>query len=109
MPKSLLTTHSVASDIDYQSTDKNVKEKLSIDFTSTRDKGDMAKQEELFLAGSPLQTMKQSTMTKENKLKIGNRFKYIKPKAFMLDADVAIGYKSYHGNTYMLVNSMWTR
>ena len=102
MPKSLLTTHSVASDIDYQSTDKNIQEKFSIDFTSTRDKGDMTKQEELFLAGSPLQTMKQSTMTKENKLKIGNRFKYIKPKAFMLDADVAIGYKSYHGNTYML-------
>lgn len=102
MPKSLLTTHSVASDIDYQSTDKNIQEKLSIDFTSTRDKGDMTKQEELFLAGSPLQTMKQSTMTKENKLKIGNRFKYIKPKAFMLDADVALGYKSYHGNTYML-------
>lgn len=102
MPKSLLTTHSVASDIDYQSTDKNIQEKLSIDFTSTRDKGDMTKQEELFLAGSPLQTMKQSTMTKENKLKIGNRFKYIKPKAFMLDADVALGYKSYHGNTKML-------
>lgn len=102
MPKSLLTTHSVASDIDYQSSDKNVQEKLSIDFTSTRDKGDMIKQEELFLAGSPLQTMKQSTMTKENKLKIGNRFKYIKPKAFMLDADVALGYKSYHGNTNML-------
>lgn len=102
MPKSLLTTHSVASDIDYQSTDKNIQEKLSIDFTSTRDKGDMTKQEELFLAGSPLQTMKQSTMTKENKLKIGNRFKYIKPKAFMLDADVALGYKSYHGNTNML-------
>ena len=102
MPKSLLTTHSVASDIDYQSSDKNVQEKLSIDFTSTRDKGDMTKQEELFLAGSPLQTMKQSTMTKENKLKIGNRFKYIKPKAFMLDADIALGYKSYHGNTNML-------
>ena len=102
MPKFLLTTHSVASDIDYQSSDKNVQEKLSIDFTSTRDKGDMTKQEELFLAGSPLQTMKQSTMTKENKLKIGNRFKYIKPKAFMLDADIALGYKSYHGNTNML-------
>lgn len=102
MPKSLLTTHSVASDVDYQSPDKNVQEKLSIDFTSTRDKGDMTKQEELFLAGSPLQTMKQSSQTKENKLKIGNRFKYIKPKSFMLDADMALGYKSYHGNTNML-------
>ena len=102
MPKSLLTTHSVASDIDYQSTDKNVQEKLSVDFTSTHDKGNTTKQEELFLAGSPLQTMKQSTLTKENKLKIGNRFKYIKPKSLMLDADVVLGYKSYHGNTNML-------
>ena len=102
MPKSLLTTHSVASDIDYQSTDKNVKEKLTIDFTSTHDKGDMSKRQDLFVEGSPLQILQQSMRTTENKLKLGNRFKYTTPKNHMLDTDLALDYKSYHGNSNML-------
>lgn len=77
MPKSLLTTHSVASEIDYQTTDKNMQENLRVDFTSTRNKGEMMKRSELFLPDRPLQTIHQSSLAKENRLKIENRFKYV--------------------------------
>lgn len=102
VPKSLLTTHSVASEIDYQTTDKNVQENLRVDFTSTRNKGEMMKHSELFLPENPLQTIHQNSLTKENLLKIGNRFKYIKPKSFLFESEVALNYKSYSGNSSML-------
>lgn len=113
VPKSLMTTHSVASEIDYQTTDKNVQENLRIDFASTRHKGEMMKRSELFLPESPLQTIHQNTLTKENLLKIGNRFKYIKPKSFLFESEVDLNYKSYSGNSSMLtkqyVDTLTTR
>ncbi len=102
VPKSLQTTHSVASEIDYQSADKNVQENLNVDFTSTRNEGEMNKRSELFLSGSPLQIMHQNSLTKENRLKVGNRFKYIKPQNFMFESDVALNYKAYSGSSLML-------
>ena len=102
MPKSLLTTHSVASETDFQTTDKNVKENLRVDFTSTRNKGEMMKRSELFLPDRPLQTMHQNSLAKENRLKIENRFKYVRPKSFMLESEVGLNYKSYSGNSSML-------
>lgn len=56
MPKSQLTNHSVASEMDYQSTDKNVQENLRVDFISTRNKEEITKHSELFLADRPLQS-----------------------------------------------------
>ena len=102
VPKSLLTTHSVASEIDYQTTDKNVQENLRVDFTTTRNKGEMMKHSELFLPENPLQTIHQNSLTKENLLKIGNRFKYINPQNFLFESEVALNYKSYSGNSSML-------
>ena len=113
MPKSLLTTHSVASEIDYQTDDKNVQENLRVDFTSTRNKVDMVKHSELFLSDNPLQTMHQNSLAREKQLKIGNRFKYVKPKGWMFESDVALNYKSYSGNFSMLteqyVDTLTTR
>ncbi len=113
VPKSLLTTHSVATEIDYQTTDKNVQENLCVDFTSTRNKGEMMKHSELFLPENPLQTIHQNSLTKENLLKIGNRFKYIKPKKFLFESEAALNYKSYSGNSSMLteqyVDTLTTR
>lgn len=102
VPKSLLTTNSVASEIDYQTTDKNVQENLRVDFTTTRNKGEMMKHSELFLPENPLQAIHQNSLTKENLLKIGNRFKYINPQNFLFESEVALNYKSYSGNSSML-------
>ncbi len=95
MPNSLLTTHSVAGEVDYQSLDKSVQENLNVDFTSIRNKGDIMKRSELFVPNHPLQTTHETSLAKENRLKIGNCFKYVKPKGFTFESEVAINYKSY--------------
>lgn len=113
VPKSLLTTHSVAGEIDYQTLDKNVQENLTADFTSTRDEGEMIKHNELFLPGNPLQTTHQTSQTKANKLKVSNKFVYIKPKKFLFHTDANLNYNFYSGNSYVLadqfVDSLTTR
>ena len=113
VPQSLLTTHSAAGEIDYQSADKNVQENLTADFTSTRDEGEMLRSSELFLAGNPLQSTHQNSLAKAQRLKVGNTFKYIKPKGFMFNSDVAFNYRSYSGNSSTLmeqfVDSLTTR
>ena len=63
VPQSLLTTHSAAGEIDYQSADKNVQENLTADFTSTRDEGEMLRSSELFLQGNPLQNTHQNSLS----------------------------------------------
>lgn len=103
VPQSLLTTHSAAGEIDYQSADKNVQENLTADFTSTRDEGEMVRSKELFLQGNPLQTTYQNSLSKAQRLKVGNTFKYIKPKGFMLNSDVSFNYRSYSGNSATLM------
>ena len=113
VPRSLLTTHSAAGEIDYQSADKNVQENLTADFTSTRDEGEMLRRKELFLAGNPQQTTHQNSLSKAQRLKVGNTFKYVKPKGFMFNFDVAFNYRSYSGNSSTLmeqfVDSLTTR
>ena len=113
VPQSLLTTHSAAGEIDYQSADKNVQENLTADFTSTRDEGEMLRRNELFLAGNPQQTTHQNSLSKAQRLKVGNTFKYVKPKGFMFNSDVAFNYRSYSGNSSTLmeqfVDSLTTR
>ena len=113
VPQSLLTTHSAAGEIDYQSADKNVQENLTADFTSTRDEGEMLRSSELFLQGNPLQSTHQNSLAKAQRLKVGNTFKYIKPKGFMFNSDVAFNYRSYSGNSSTLmeqfVDSLTTR
>ncbi len=113
VPQSLLTTHSAAGEIDYQSADKNVQENLTADFTSTRDEGEMLRRSELFLLGNPQQTTHQNSLSKAQRLKVGNNFKYVKPKGFMLNSDVAFNYRSYSGNSLVLmeqfVDSLTTR
>ncbi len=103
VPQSLLTTHSAAGEIDYQSADKNVQENLTADFTSTRDEGEMVRSKELFLQGNPLQTTLQNSLAKAQRLKVGNRFKYVKPKGFMFNSDIAFNYRSYSGNSSTLM------
>ena len=113
VPQSLLTIHSTAGEIDYQSADKNVKENLTADFTSTRDEGEMLRSSELFLQGNPLQTTHQNSLSKAQRLKVGNTFKYVKPDGFRFNSDVALNYRTYSGNSATLmdqfVDSLTTR
>ena len=103
VPQSLLTTHSAAGEIDYQSADKNVQENLTADFTSTRDEGEMLRRNELFLAGNPLQTTHQNSLSKAQRLKVGNTFKYVKPDGFRFNSDVVLNYRTYSGNSATLM------
>ena len=103
VPQSLLTTHSAAGEIDYQSADKNVQETLTADFTSTREEGEMTMSKELFLQGNPLQNTHQNSLSKAQRLKVGNRFKYVKPKGFLFNSDIAFNYRSYSGNSSILM------
>ena len=102
MPNSLLTTHSVAGEVDYQSLDKSVQKNLNVDFTSIRNKGDIMKRSELFVQDHPLQTTHETSLTKANRLKLSNCFKYIKPQTLMLESDAFLDYNLYSGNSYML-------
>lgn len=102
MPKSLLTTNSVTGEIDYQSLDKSVQENLNVDFTSTRNNGETVRRSELFLPGSPLQSVYETQVAKANQLKLGNHFKYIKPRGLMFDSNLDLSYKSYSRNSFML-------
>ena len=52
MPQSLLTTRSVATDLDYQSKDKNVTDNFNADFTSSNTESEMRQRYEQFLEGS---------------------------------------------------------
>lgn len=103
VPQSLLTTHSAAVEIDYLSADKNVQENLTADFTSTRDEGEMLRRSELFLQGNPLQTTHQNSLSKAQRLKVGNRFKYVKPQGFLFNSDIAFNYRPYSGNSSILM------
>ena len=103
VPQSLLTKHSAAVEIDYQSADKNVQENLTADFTSTRDEGEILRRSELFLQGNPLQTTHQNSLAKAQRLNVGNRFKYVKPQGFMFNSDAAFNYRTYSGNASTLM------
>ena len=109
VPQSLLTIHSAAGEIDYQSADKNVQENLTADFTSTREEGEMTMSKELFLQGNPLQNTHQNSLSKAQRLKVGNRFKYVKPKGFLFNSDIAFNYRSYSGNSSILMEQFVER
>ena len=103
IPNSLLTTHSVAGEIDYQTLDKNVQETLTLDFASTNNDGEMIKRSELFLPLNPWQTTRQTSQAKADNLKVNNKFVYIKPKGFLFQTDASLNYNSYSGNSYTLM------
>lgn len=102
MPRSMLTTHGVAGEIDYQSADKNLQERLFVDFASTRNEGETTTRHELFLPGNPQQTTFRNSLAKEKRLSTNNRFQYTKPGGFMFKSEAVANYKSYNGNALAL-------
>ena len=101
MPRSLLTIHSVAGEMDYQSDDKNKKNNLLIDFTSTEEVSEMLQYSELFLEGSTPSTDKESTsLAKANQLNVKEQFTVIKPYYLKLNGEFS--HKNYSGNISVL-------
>lgn len=98
MPRSLLTTRSVAGEIDYQSDDKNTKNNFVFDFTSSRTNAEKRQRSELFLdGGSPFSTMLSSSRSGEDVWSIKNAFDYLKPLHFSLHPVVELKYRKYNG------------
>ncbi len=98
MPSSLLTTRSVAGEVDYQSEDKNKKENFVFDFTSSRTSAEMRRRNELFLDGStPFSTMLSSSQNGEDVWSAKNIFKFTKPNHFAFDTKADFSYKKYNG------------
>ncbi len=101
MPRSLITSHSVAGELSYQSADKNKKDELTVEFTSTKNESEMRQRRELFLDGLiPVQTFHSADIAKANKFSVKNHFRLVKP--FYLDVDAGFAHNSYSGNAAML-------
>ena len=75
MPQSLLTTRSVATDLDYQSKDKNVSDNLNIDYTSSGTEMEMRKRYEQFIENIKPMSLTVGNSESDNwTLKLSNNF-----------------------------------
>ena len=100
-PQSLLTSHSVAGEISYQSADKEIKNDLTAEFTSTKNETEMRQRRELFLDGLiPVQNRHASDLTRANKISVKNHFRRAYPRFF--DVDVNYAHNSYSGDAHLL-------
>lgn len=98
MPRSQLTTRSVAGEFDYQADDKNIKNNFHFDFTSTEDKSGMHQYRETFLDGNIPSSNKHSTsLAKVHVLNIHNEFTRIEP--YYLNFKTIYSRNDYSGNT----------
>lgn len=83
MPQSLLTTRSVATDLDYQSKDKNVTNNFNAGFTSSNTELEMHQRYEQFLEGSKPMSLTENRNESDNwHLKLVNRLNFKKPAYF---------------------------
>lgn len=100
MPRSLLTTKSVAGEMDYQSKDGNVKENFMIDFLSSKDFAETRQRRELFMDGStPYATFIASNVARANRLLAKNSIALKVPNKFYGDLGVEFEYKKYRGQS----------
>jgi len=91
MPLSMLTTKSVAGEVDYQSKGSKLKENFMFDFMSSTDKGETMQRRELFLDGSmPYSSFRSLNTSKSNRLLVKNRFSLTLPQKVHADLS-AIG------------------
>ena len=101
MPRSLLTTRSVAGEIDYQTDDKNVKDNFHFDFTSTEDESDMHQYRETFINGSnPSSKQHSSSLAKAHSLTVRNEFTRVNP--YYLNFKTGYSRNDYSGNAAAL-------
>lgn len=99
MPRSLLTTKSVAGELDYHSKDGNVKENLMVDFMTSSDYGETVQRRELFIDGSsPYSTFMSSGTSHSSRLLARNKSKLTLPGRLYADLTAELVYNKYRGN-----------
>ncbi len=100
MPQSLLTTRSVATDLDYQSKDKNVSDNLNIDYTSSSTEMEMRKRYEQFIDNINPTSLTVSNSESDNwNFKLFNEFKLKEPTYLEFQSDFNYGKWNSLGHT----------
>ena len=96
-PQSLLTTRSVAGEINYQSQDESVKETFRTDYTSSTDEQTMSQHREQFLEGYMPTSLTESYNRKgTKKLNLHNSLSLSKP--FWIRTDAEFNYAKRDGS-----------
>lgn len=97
MPQSLLTTRSIAADLDYQSKDKKVKNNLTADYTSSENKSEMRSRYEQFLGQRTPVSLAESNSKSDNwKLKLGNELYVKKPYSCFIQSNTRFNYEKWN-------------
>ena len=97
MPRSMVTTRSVATEIDYHTKGDKLKETFSADYTSTTDEQEMRQRYEQFLAGStPLSVSASQGRSGNRQVKLHNTFSLTKP--FYLRTEIDFNHAKRDGS-----------
>ena len=97
MPQSMVTTRSVATEIDYHTKGDKLKETFSADYTSTTDEQEMRQRYEQFLAGStPLSLSASRSRSGNRQVKLHNTFSLAKP--FYLRTEIDFNHAKRDGS-----------
>ena len=97
MPQSMVTTRSVATEIDYHTKGDKLKETFSADYTSTTDEQEMRGRYEQFLAGStPLSLSASRSRSGNRQVKLHNTFSLAKP--FYLRTEIDFNHAKRDGS-----------
>lgn len=99
MPRSLVTTHSLATDLDYQSKDKNTKNNFTADFTSTAGRMEMSQQQELFLEGLR-PTSLSANRNKNSDLRFSVKNSLTVKKPTLISSETDFNYSKQHGTGF---------
>ena len=106
MPKNLLTTRSVAGEMDYHGKDGIVKNNLTASYTSTTDVGESRSRYEQFLQGvTPVSLTENFSSSGNRRWKAQDNFRMIKP--FYLDFESDFNY-SKTSNRFNSMFDQWT-
>ena len=97
MPQSMVTTRSVATEIDYHTKGDKLKETFSADYTSTTDEQEMRQRYEQFLAGgTPLSISAMRNRSGNRQVKLHNTFSLTKP--FYLKTEIDFNHAKRDGS-----------
>lgn len=97
MPQSLLTTRSVATDLDYQSKDKKTKNNFTADYTSSENKTEMRSRYEQFLENRTPVSLTESSNKSDNwKVKLSNELYIKKPYSCFIESKTRFNYEKWN-------------
>lgn len=110
MPLSILTTKSVAAEMDYESEKGLVKENFMVNFTTSKNRGETRQRSELFLDGTtPYSTFVSSNTTRQSLLEAKNSLILNMQSKVYITNDLAFEYKKYKGNSETLTEDFLDR